>query len=93
MIYYITFIFLFFAAHYWVEDAKEKEQLIANYREANKKIQCRYIKGSDISGCPFGNKCFFKHELPDGTIAEGESPRSLRRCGYPLFDVFLVKAI
>ena len=65
---------------YWVEDEEDKKKLIAEYRERNKKIQCKYVKGSDISGCPFGNKCFFKHELPDGTVAEVQSPHMLRRC-------------
>uniref|UniRef100_A0A914LY55 RING-type E3 ubiquitin transferase n=1 Tax=Meloidogyne incognita TaxID=6306 RepID=A0A914LY55_MELIC len=42
-------------------------------------IKCKYIKGSDVDSCPFGNKCFYKHQMPDGTIVEGKSPRTLRR--------------
>uniref|UniRef100_A0A8R1HNM4 C3H1-type domain-containing protein n=2 Tax=Caenorhabditis japonica TaxID=281687 RepID=A0A8R1HNM4_CAEJA len=31
------------------------------------------------TACPFGNKCFYKHQLPDGSIDPGESPHVRRR--------------
>uniref|UniRef100_A0A914NLQ1 RING-type E3 ubiquitin transferase n=1 Tax=Meloidogyne incognita TaxID=6306 RepID=A0A914NLQ1_MELIC len=63
----------------WIEDKDEKEKLIKIFHDNTKKIKCKYIKGSDVDSCPFGNKCFYKHQMPDGTIVEGKSPRTLRR--------------
>lgn len=63
----------------WIEDRDEKEKLIKIFHDNTKKIKCKYIKGSDVDSCPFGNKCFYKHQMPDGTIVEGKSPRTLRR--------------
>lgn len=66
-------------ATYWVEDQADKDDLIARFRENTKQKQCKYVKEGYIDDCPFGNKCFYKHELPDGTIVEGDSPRTLQR--------------
>ncbi|KHN82802.1 putative E3 ubiquitin-protein ligase makorin-2 [Toxocara canis] len=66
-------------AMYWVEDADDKKKLIDEFRANTKQKQCKYIKNGNLDDCPFGNKCFYKHQMPDGTIAEGKSPRALRR--------------
>uniref|UniRef100_A0A915ATE1 RING-type E3 ubiquitin transferase n=1 Tax=Parascaris univalens TaxID=6257 RepID=A0A915ATE1_PARUN len=66
-------------AIYWVEDADDKKKLIEEFRANTKQKQCKYMKNGNLDDCPFGNKCFYKHQLPDGTIAEGKSPRALRR--------------
>ncbi|KAM3725040.1 E3 ubiquitin-protein ligase makorin [Dirofilaria immitis] len=66
-------------ATYWIEDQADKDDLIARFRENAKQKQCKYVKEGYIDDCPFGNKCFYKHELPDGTIVEGDSPRTLQR--------------
>uniref|UniRef100_A0A0N5ATD9 RING-type E3 ubiquitin transferase n=1 Tax=Syphacia muris TaxID=451379 RepID=A0A0N5ATD9_9BILA len=50
-------------ARRWIEDPGEKLILLSRYLENNKKIRCKYIRGGDISDCPFGNKCFYKHEI------------------------------
>ncbi|KAJ1361727.1 hypothetical protein KIN20_021056 [Parelaphostrongylus tenuis] len=44
--------------------------------------QCKYYKegaSSSQGRCPFGNKCFYKHQLPDGSIDPGEEPHSRRK--------------
>ncbi|KAL3983284.1 Zinc finger C-x8-C-x5-C-x3-H type (and similar) family protein [Acanthocheilonema viteae] len=73
-------------ATYWVEDQADKDDLIARFRENAKQKQCKYVKEGYIDDCPFGNKCFYKHELPDGTIVEGDSPRTLQRRRRPLYS-------
>uniref|UniRef100_A0A183D6Y2 RING-type E3 ubiquitin transferase n=1 Tax=Gongylonema pulchrum TaxID=637853 RepID=A0A183D6Y2_9BILA len=72
-------------AKYWVEDPADKSKLIAKFRENTKQKLCKYVKGGRIGNCPFGNKCFYKHVTPDGTVVEGDSPRTLRR--YQTSDV------
>ncbi|VDK87156.1 unnamed protein product [Litomosoides sigmodontis] len=72
-------------ATYWVEDQADKDDLIARFRENTKQKQCKYVKEGYIDDCPFGNKCFYKHELPDGTIVEGDSPRTLQRRRRPFY--------
>ncbi|CAG9535013.1 unnamed protein product [Cercopithifilaria johnstoni] len=73
-------------ATYWVEDQADKDDLIAKFRENAKQKQCKYVKEGYIDDCPFGNKCFYKHELPDGTVVEGDSPRTLHRRRRPLYS-------
>lgn len=65
-------------AVYWVEDPAEKMKLFTKFQTNTKQKQCKYIKEGSIDDCPFGNKCFYKHALPDGTIVEGKSPRALK---------------
>ncbi|PAV90326.1 hypothetical protein WR25_25154 [Diploscapter pachys] len=65
---------------FWVEEEDEKTLLIDMYKENTKKKICKYYKtGKMEEACPFGNKCFYKHQLPDGSIDPGESPRVRRR--------------
>ncbi|VDN03456.1 unnamed protein product [Thelazia callipaeda] len=75
-------------AIYWVEDQADKNKLIASFRENTKQKLCKYIRGGYIDDCPFGNKCFYKHQLPDGTVVEGNSPQSRRRQRRPLDSDF-----
>ncbi|CAB3406194.1 unnamed protein product [Caenorhabditis bovis] len=63
----------------WVEGEQEKKVLIEIYKENLKRKVCKYYNGSERGVCPFGNKCFYKHQLPDGSIDPGESPRARRR--------------
>lgn len=81
---------VYVAATYWVEDQTDKDDLIARFRENTKQKQCKYVKEGYIDDCPFGNKCFYKHELPDGTIVEGDSPRTLQRFSYTKLLSFIV---
>lgn len=62
----------------WVEDQLEKDNIIANYQNNMSQKVCKYMAKGAPEDCPFGNKCFYKHQLPDGTIAEGKSPKELR---------------
>uniref|UniRef100_A0A914UT34 RING-type E3 ubiquitin transferase n=1 Tax=Plectus sambesii TaxID=2011161 RepID=A0A914UT34_9BILA len=65
---------------HWVEDATDKEKLITEYKSNTAKKLCKYFKaGNSEEECPFGNKCFYRHELPDGTVVKGDSPRTIRR--------------
>ncbi|VDK44634.1 unnamed protein product [Anisakis simplex] len=70
-------------AKYWVEDANDKKKLIDDFRANAKQKRCKYMKKGNVDDCPFGNKCFYKHQLPDGTVVEGKSPRQLRRNAAP----------
>ncbi|VDK71431.1 unnamed protein product [Cylicostephanus goldi] len=38
-----------------------------------------FQEGASGEGCPFGNKCFYKHQLPDGSIDPGEAPHARRK--------------
>ncbi|VDL64863.1 unnamed protein product [Nippostrongylus brasiliensis] len=60
----------------WVEDDEEKRILCEVYRSNMAQKQCKYYK---VEGCPFGNKCFYKHQLPDGSIDPGEEPHARRK--------------
>ncbi|XP_062584064.1 probable E3 ubiquitin-protein ligase makorin-1 [Saccostrea cucullata] len=62
---------------YWVESDEEKNKLIAGYKEALSNKSCKYFKQGS-GDCPFNDKCFYLHALPDGTIAEPK-PRVRRR--------------
>uniref|UniRef100_A0A914EP92 RING-type E3 ubiquitin transferase n=1 Tax=Acrobeloides nanus TaxID=290746 RepID=A0A914EP92_9BILA len=73
----------------WVEDQDEKNRLTGAYRENMKQKQCKYMKSGQIDDCPFGNKCFYKHQLPDGTLVEGDSPRALRKRRKFVLDLFV----
>uniref|UniRef100_A0A1I7UZ74 RING-type E3 ubiquitin transferase n=2 Tax=Caenorhabditis tropicalis TaxID=1561998 RepID=A0A1I7UZ74_9PELO len=66
---------------FWVESGQEKELLIQMYKENTKSQVCKYYSRNNKrrGDCPFGNKCFYKHQLPDGSIDPGESPHARRR--------------
>nr|CDJ97150.1 Zinc finger domain containing protein [Haemonchus contortus] len=64
----------------WVEDEDEKRILCEVYRNNMAQKQCKYYKeGVSAEGCPFGNKCFYKHQLPDGSIDPGEEPHARKK--------------
>lgn len=64
---------------YWVETAEEKNKLITDYKGALSRKDCKYFKRGQ-GKCPFGNKCFYLHALPDGTKRDvGPPPRQSRR--------------
>ncbi|XP_032663886.1 probable E3 ubiquitin-protein ligase makorin-1 isoform X1 [Odontomachus brunneus] len=59
---------------YWVDTKEEKEKLIKDYKGALSTKDCKYFnKGR--GKCPFGNKCFYLHALPDGTKKDVGPPR------------------
>lgn len=63
---------------YWVDTKEEKEKLIRDYKVALSTKDCKYFnKGR--GKCPFGNKCFYLHALPDGTKKDVGPPVRQRR--------------
>ncbi|XP_024942938.1 probable E3 ubiquitin-protein ligase makorin-1 isoform X2 [Cephus cinctus] len=63
---------------YWVDTKEEKEKLIMDYKGVLSTKDCKYfMKGR--GKCPFGNKCFYLHALPDGTKADVGPPVRQRR--------------
>lgn len=56
---------------FWMEDEKEKGELIKSYKEHLNTKHCRnFDRGKGV--CPFGSSCFYKHELEDGTIDDSK---------------------
>ncbi|EFP11752.1 hypothetical protein CRE_26745 [Caenorhabditis remanei] len=76
---------------FWVENGEEKDLLIEMYKENMRAKVCKYYTAKNVTRgqCPFGNKCFYKHQLPDGSIDPGESPHARRRFNVAdfLFDL------
>jgi hypothetical protein len=44
------------------------------------KKECKYFNKGEGT-CPFGNKCFYRHALADGTIKDVGPPRRRRKFG------------
>ncbi|XP_022647796.1 probable E3 ubiquitin-protein ligase makorin-2 [Varroa jacobsoni] len=63
---------------YFVDRGEEKRALIEGYKNALATKPCKYFK-QGRSTCPFANKCFYKHALPDGTPAPDAGPPTTRR--------------
>ncbi|KAG8198205.1 hypothetical protein JTE90_015302 [Oedothorax gibbosus] len=61
-------------SQFWVDNEEEKEKLIADYKVALSKKDCKYFKQGKGS-CPFGGACFYLHAKPDGTKVELPPPR------------------
>lgn len=63
---------------YFVDKGEEKRALIEGYKAALATKPCKYFKqGRGV--CPFANKCFYQHSLPDGTPAPDVGPPTTRR--------------
>ncbi|XP_057323345.1 probable E3 ubiquitin-protein ligase makorin-1 isoform X1 [Microplitis mediator] len=58
---------------YWVDTKEEKEKLIVEYKGALSQKDCKYFNKGQ-GKCPFGNKCFYLHALPDGTKTDVGPP-------------------
>ncbi|XP_003393709.1 probable E3 ubiquitin-protein ligase makorin-1 isoform X1 [Bombus terrestris] len=58
---------------YWVDNKEEKEKLITDYKCALSTKDCKYFNKGQ-GKCPFGNKCFYLHALPDGTKTDVGPP-------------------
>lgn len=63
---------------YWVDTKEEKEKLILDYKGALSTKDCKYFNKGH-GKCPFGNKCFYLHALPDGTKTDVGPPVRQRR--------------
>ncbi|CAH1955556.1 unnamed protein product [Acanthoscelides obtectus] len=63
---------------YWVDTKEDKDKLIDDYKSALARKDCKYFKKGQ-GKCPFGNKCFYLHALPDGRKLDvGPPPRQRR---------------
>ncbi|KAH8419642.1 hypothetical protein KR222_011657 [Zaprionus bogoriensis] len=63
---------------FWVETKEEKDKLLNDYRAALGSKDCKYFKKGE-GKCPFGNKCFYKHALPNGKIVDVGLPKRARK--------------
>ncbi|XP_039964372.1 probable E3 ubiquitin-protein ligase makorin-1 isoform X1 [Bactrocera tryoni] len=63
---------------FWVETKEEKDKLLSDYRLALGVKDCKYFKKGD-GKCPFGNKCFYKHALPNGDLVDVGCPKRARK--------------
>lgn len=63
---------------YWVDTKEDKEKLITDYKGALSTKDCKYFKKGE-GKCPFGNKCFYQHVLPDGSPVDVGPPSRQRR--------------
>lgn len=78
---------------YWVDTKEEKEKVIKTYKENLARKDCKYFK-QGRGTCPFGNKCFYNHALPDGQKIDVGPPPSLRTTLIEIpHDVELVQVI
>ncbi|XP_055383558.1 probable E3 ubiquitin-protein ligase makorin-1 [Condylostylus longicornis] len=50
---------------FWVENKDDKDKVINEYKNALGDKDCKYFNKGE-GKCPFGNKCFYKHALPNG---------------------------
>ncbi|XP_055907276.1 probable E3 ubiquitin-protein ligase makorin-1 isoform X2 [Eupeodes corollae] len=63
---------------FWVDTKEEKDKLLVDYRNALGVKDCKYFKKGD-GKCPFGNKCFYKHALPNGELVDVGLPQRARK--------------
>lgn len=63
---------------FWVDTKAEKDKLLGDYRNALGVKDCKYFKKGD-GKCPFGNKCFYKHALPNGDLVDVGLPQRARK--------------
>ncbi|XP_034657905.1 probable E3 ubiquitin-protein ligase makorin-1 [Drosophila subobscura] len=63
---------------FWVETKEEKDKLLNDYRAALGAKDCKYFNKGE-GKCPFGNKCFYKHALPNGDIVDVGLPKRTRK--------------
>lgn len=58
---------------FWVEEKVAKDQLINDHLAAMRARDCKYFKqGQGV--CLFGNKCFYKHSLPNADYVDVALP-------------------
>lgn len=65
-------------SRFWIDSKEEKDILLKNYKEQLKKKQCKYFNEGK-GDCPFGNKCFYRHETADGVAVDVGPPEQQKR--------------
>jgi len=63
-------------SRYWVDSKEDKDKLIGCYKIALSQKNCRYYRNGE-GQCPFGNKCFYRHALPDGQEVDVGPPKRI----------------
>lgn len=64
-------------SNFWVDTKEEKDRAIENYLHVLSVKDCKYFLGGR-GCCPFGNKCFYRHCMRDGTQVDVGPPPSVR---------------
>ncbi|XP_026470339.1 probable E3 ubiquitin-protein ligase makorin-2 [Ctenocephalides felis] len=72
----------------WVDATCGKDKLLTDYKQALSQKPCKHFKQGRAK-CPFGNKCFYLHALPDGTKADVGPP--VRRSRNREMDIDMVQ--
>uniref|UniRef100_A0A6G3MI81 RING-type E3 ubiquitin transferase n=1 Tax=Henneguya salminicola TaxID=69463 RepID=A0A6G3MI81_HENSL len=54
---------------FFPQTVNEKTVIIENYKAALKQKHCVHFNHG-VSVCPFSTSCFFRHEFPDGSLAD-----------------------
>ncbi len=63
-----------------MDTPEAKAKLLTDYRQALNRKQCKYFNHG-AGECPFGNKCFYRHEDSNGRPVDvGPPPRRERSC-------------
>ncbi|VVB06739.1 unnamed protein product [Arabis nemorensis] len=73
----------------WFSAPEEKKEIIDNYREKLRSIDCKHFNFGD-GNCPFGTSCFYKHTVKPGSYAwkfHRPPPRRPRPSGSNFSDV------
>ncbi|KAF7824545.1 E3 ubiquitin-protein ligase makorin [Senna tora] len=51
----------------WYSSKEEKQEIIDNYKAKCKLIDCKHFNLGN-GNCPFGNRCFYKHNVKPGSL-------------------------
>ena len=63
---------------YWIDTKEEKDKLLADYKGELNKKKCKYFNEGK-GECPFGNKCFYRHEDSSGNHVDVGPPEQQKR--------------
>ncbi|CAH1996945.1 unnamed protein product [Acanthoscelides obtectus] len=67
-----------YPSKHWLDNKNEKTMFIDNQKQRMKNLDCKYYRKGKGT-CPFGNKCLYRHALPNGKLIDVGPPRRLRR--------------
>ena len=69
-------------SRYFYEKDEDKANFIRNYKELLSQKPCRNFKSTGY--CAMGPACFFRHELPDGSLATGQGEKPVEFFPYDM---------